>query len=420
MKKSTTTLAAAVALAVVGVSLAGCTPASSSDGQTLSLMFDSTYRSAVEPIITAFEAENPDIKVKPTFVGAAEVGNVVPTQVQAGTIADVFIALPGPAGTSSWSVGTLSAQGALLSLSEEAWADDVPEVWSNSVATDGEVFAYPGVVQALGAMYNVTRLDELGLTAPTTFDEVLEFCAAAADAGVYAYSQALNDPAGPQMVDLALTATLVYGPEPQFTAKQIAGDATFADSGWKDAVSQYSEMNDAGCFGEGFAGRSRTQGIAEVAAGNALGVVDVGATLGALEEAAPDSEFVLTALPATDDPGDTYFPAAPGYVFVASAKADNPDAARKFISFVAQPAQINAYATALQNVPAIANDEFEPAPALADFTAAIEEERFVEFPGNDWPNPNVQVVHQDSISSLMVGATSIDGVLTAMDDAFAD
>ncbi|SFS16901.1 raffinose/stachyose/melibiose transport system substrate-binding protein [Microbacterium sp. cf046] len=416
---------AVAGLALPALLVAGCTspsPTSTSDSEIsgkLTVLYDSNYRDALETLIEGFETKYPDVDVEASYVGTADVISVVPTQVQAGTVADVFLALPGPAGTNVMSVGTLASQNHLLDLSSSSWASEVPETWANDVALDGKTFAYPTAVQSLAAIYNQTKLDELTLSVPETWDEVIPFCEAAAKAGVYAYSQALNDPAGPQMIDLALTATLVYGPDPTFTQQQVDGEATFADSPWRDSVEKYSAMNDAGCFGQGFAGRTRDQGFAEVAAGNALSVVDVGLALPTIQASAPESAFTIAALPATNDASETYYPAAPGYVFVAASKAKNPAAAQAFIDFIAEPENINAFATALSVVPAIPNSSFQAPAELAGFGEAIATGRFVEFPGNDWPNPNVQVVHQDEVEAHLIGQATIDEVLDRMDEAFA-
>ncbi|MFP3589620.1 extracellular solute-binding protein, partial [Paraburkholderia sp. SIMBA_055] len=48
---------------------------------------------------------------------------------------------------------------------------------------DGEVYAVQGYVNLLGLIYNKTILDELGLAAPTTIDELEKDMAAATAAG---------------------------------------------------------------------------------------------------------------------------------------------------------------------------------------------------------------------------------------------
>ena len=209
-------------------------------------------------------------------------------------------------------------------------------MWENQFVYDGQVFAFPGAVQPLTAIYNQTLLDELGLTAPTTLDDVYTFCADAKAKGVYAYAQGLGDDAGPQMLSFAQTASLVYGPTPDWDTQLAAGDVTYPGSGWETQYEVYQKMNDAGCFGDGSLGRSRTQGQDAVAARQALGLVDVGAVLASIQTANTTDDFVITAMPATED-GTSYITALPIYSLTVNAKAKNMAAAKAFVEFAGEP-----------------------------------------------------------------------------------
>lgn len=420
----------AVAVAVASgaammLALAGCTPSSSnggtpSDGAVsgpLEVLYDSGYKTALEPVVASFKEQYPDVDLKVNYAGS-DVLSVVSTQAQAGNLPDIFLTVPGPPGGGGFTVGTLASQGYLLDLTNEAWASEVPDTWKGAVGLDEKIYAYPGTLQGLGGIYNTTKIDELGLKIPTTWTEVIDFCKDAKKARVYAYAQGLNDAAGPQMIYLALSGTLVYGPDPDWAQQMKDGDTTFDDSGWRDIFEKYKEMNDAGCFGDGALGRDRTQGGQEVAAGNALAMVDVGAAVSGLQTQAPDSEFIQYALPATDDPSETYFPAAPGYTISANAKTENPAAVKAFLDVLAQPENINAYAGGFASVPAIPNDAYEPPANLAPFNEAIADGKFTDYSNTGFPNADVGVVAQAQVQQIFLGTQTVDGALAEMQAAF--
>ena len=61
-------------------------------------------------------------------------------------------------------------------------------------------------------MYNEDALKELGLTAPTTWTELIQFCSDAKAKGKVAYALGGATPWNTQLINYALTPTLVYGP----------------------------------------------------------------------------------------------------------------------------------------------------------------------------------------------------------------
>ncbi|WP_425826618.1 ABC transporter substrate-binding protein [Streptomyces fractus] len=425
MKVSIKAVGAATA---VGLLLAGCstspdgggTPGSTSTAKgdvsgKLTILYPKDFQAALDPVVTAFEKRYSGVKADVNYV-SGDVSNLVGNQIQAGTVSDVFITQPGTGG--AMNVGTLAPQGKLLDLSDSPWVDDIPKLWRSDMGTGGKTYAYPGTIQGLGAIYDQTHINKLGLKTPTTWSEVLDFCADAKKHDTYAFAQGLNDPAGPQMVYLALTGTLVYGPTPDFSTRLKEKKTTVPQSPWKEALTKYKEMNDAGCFGKSAMGRSSAQAISEVASGKALGLVNVGAGIAGVQQQAPKHEFTFSALPATDNPDDTYFTALPGFTVSVNAKAKNPGAAKAFLNFLAEPKQINKYANGYASAPIIPNDSYKAPKNLATFDKAVADGKSAKLA--DWPNPKVNEVAQQGVQAIFLGKESIDDVLKKMQEALGN
>lgn len=404
-----------VSVAVIISLMAGASQAQEVSG-TLTGIFDSNYKGMLDQVIAKFVERYPGVKVDINYQG--DVNSLLSTQLQSGTAPDVLLSYPGgtPNNSADLNVITLAYQGKLLDLSDGEWTTKIPDAWKSEVAYEGKVYAYPGAVQPLTAIYNKDTMDKLGLTVPETLDAVLQLCADAKAAGVYAYAQGLGDvQAGPQMLSFAQTATLVYGPDPDFKKKLDDKSATFQGSGWERQFEIYLDMSKAGCFGEGALGLTRQQGAEAVAGGLALAQVDVGGQKRIMQEIAPQAHFLVTGIPATND-GKTYVTALPGYTVAVSAQAKNPAAAKAFLAFLAEDAQSVIYANAFSSVPIIPNAAFVPPADLEGFAALVASGNYAKL-ANLGASP-VQQALNDGVQSLLLGNDTPKSTAEKMQAAF--
>jgi raffinose/stachyose/melibiose transport system substrate-binding protein len=411
---ATTSVVAITALALTGCSGGGGTAPAPSDGEvsgTLTGVFSSFFQETYEEIAAKFSEKYPDVTVDFDYQGG-DIAQLVMTQLQGGTAPDILTSFPGgdPKDNAD-NVAPLAANGLILPL-DVTWAGDLPEAWANDFTYDGEVYAYPGALQPLAGIYNQTKMDELGLSIPTTLDEVLQLCKDATDAGVYAYAQGLGEAAaGPQMFPFAQTATLL----PADLDEQLAaGETTYQESPWVDIFEIQQELWDAGCFGEGALGRSREQGGNAVAAGQALGIVDVGAVLATVTAAGPDNSYVVAPVPANND-GETFVTALPGFVNTINAKAKNPAAAQAFMEFLGSPEASAIYADGFKSVPVLPNDQYTPPAELEEFAALIADNKGVALPTLQ---TEVQATLNQQLQAMFLGNTTPEGVAESMQSAY--
>jgi raffinose/stachyose/melibiose transport system substrate-binding protein len=378
----------------------------------LKIEYDAAFKNALEPVVAEFKTRYPQATINIDYVGS-DILNVVSTQAQAGTLPDIFLTVPGPNGGGGFTVGTLGSQGYLADLSGTEWAAKIPDTWKPAVSFEDKVYAYPGTLQGLGAIYNTTLLQKLGLKEPGTWTELLKLCSDASKAGVYAFAQGLNDGTSAQMPYIDLAGSLAYGPNPDFLTQMREKKVVFKDSPWREVFTKYKEMGDAGCFGKGALGRDRTQAVTEVAASKAIALVDVGAQLGTLKKQGPNNDYTLAPLPATDDPSKTFYSAAPGYTIAVSATAKNPEAAKAFLAVLAEPKFINSYSEAFSGVPAIPNSEFVAPASLKSLSEGLSSGRSTNYSDQGWAG-DVGVAAQSEVQKLILGQHSVDQVLEAL------
>lgn len=422
--KSTRRVGAAIGLtAVAALALAGCSTGGggTGGGDENVLTFTAAGEAPAQAAIDAFEAANPGVTVEATFANDDEsYQQTLRTQLSAGTAPDVFRVWPGNGNATS--ITPLSNDGLLMSLDDQEWAGDVDDSVRPVVEdADGKLVGVPVTMVGIGAIWNDQAVEAAGLTTPTTWNEVLQFCADAKAAGKVAFSLGLKSAWVTQLVPYALTATTVYGPDPEFTDQQLAGDTSFVDSGWHDAESQYLDLRDAGCFNDNPNGIGYDEQMTMLGQGDALGAIHItSAGANAQQYAAEGTTFSMTPFPATDDAEETNLPVSVGIVYAANAKAKNPELAKKFIDFLASSEGQAVYATAAGAAPALASSDFEPDPVLAAITEYQADGRARPFPDVFWPNTKVQQEHLTGIQELFNDSITVDELLQRMDTAFAD
>ena len=372
--------------------------AESLSGKTITMM-TSYSEGQIAPLAKKFE-ESTGATVDITYAGGENVIALLTQTLSAGTAADVIYALPGGTGGPS-QIGSLATAGYLEDLSDQAWASQIPEAQKEVLSWDGKVYGFPAAIQPIGAIYDMTLVEEAGLQPPTTWSELLQFCQDARDKGTVAFSAGLGEGWTTQLVTYALTSTLVGGPNPDFE-KNVGNGSVFAESGWVDAFAKYKEMQDAGCFIDDALGIDFNTSVGILNQGEALGLVQVGGVLGIIEEQAPETaNYVVYPLPATDDAADTYMPAALTATLAVNAQAKEMEGAKAFINFLTEPANLAEFAALVGGtVPTIPDPSYQAPESLVEFAAFAAESRTTGFPDVYWPNPEIQNAHFDAVQLL--------------------
>ncbi|MFI7483354.1 ABC transporter substrate-binding protein [Kocuria sp. M1R5S2] len=389
--------------------------ATGGDGGTLTLAATSNEKAALDVVVPAFEEANPDIDVEYTTSSLDEYQTTTRTQLSSGTASDIVFVWPGTG--NPMTVDTVGGGGFVEDISDHV--GDLPEGIAKVMEVDGAAYGAPVSFSGIGAVYNTTAMEEAGLTAPTTRTELFEFCKAAQDAGKSAFALGAQTNWVTQLVPYALTPTLVYGPNPDFAEDMDAGEATFVDSGWEDAMDQYLEMQDAGCFQDNPLGTDYERSLSMVAQGEALGVVQVNSAVPQITGQAPEgTELNMLPLPATDDPEETRMAGAAGSAYAVNASSDNTENALKFIDFIQSPEGMNLYAETNAALPAIPNDEFDTHPALTVLQEYQQEGKTDPFMDQLWPNARVQQTHFAVVQELLGGQTTVQDALAQMDAAY--
>jgi raffinose/stachyose/melibiose transport system substrate-binding protein len=396
--------------------LAGCgggTNAAAGKGSTTTLTVASVDQGSVEDVVRAFEAANPGVHVNLTTSGADQYQQQIRTQLSSGTAPDVMTVWPGNGNPGATYV--LAKPGYLLDLSDQPWAAKLPDAFKTVAQYDGKTYNALFGLNGIGAVYNDAALKKSGLTAPTTWTQLLAFCRDATGKGTPAFALGIQDNWVTQLVLYALAADVVFGADKDFNTKLAAGQTTFAGSQWTTAMAKYQEMATAGCFQKNPLGTSYEASQTLAATGKTLGIIQGNWIIGLLKGKNPNGAFTMKALPGTDDPATFLMPAAAGAGYGVNAKAKNKDLAIKFITYVMSPAGMKVFNAKQGSLPTLPDAGSSVDPGLAELGTSVKDNRTVPFMDQLWPNAKVQQTMLSGLQEVFSNQAKPDEVLKDMD-----
>ena len=175
---------ATLAVAALGLGLAGCAAGGTGDGDTTKIVLG-TWRTEdaamwENDIIPAFEQSHPGITVEYAPVDTNDYNAAIQSQIEGGTGPDVIMCRPFDVNR-SW-----IEQGYFDSLAELDAISTFPEssltAWEGD---DGTPYCVPVASVLAGFYYNTAIFDELGLDVPTTQGEFIEVLDAIKADGTY-------------------------------------------------------------------------------------------------------------------------------------------------------------------------------------------------------------------------------------------
>jgi raffinose/stachyose/melibiose transport system substrate-binding protein len=198
-----------------------------------------------------------------------------------------------------------------------------------------------------------------------------------------------------------------------------AGKASFEKSGWRQALEMYMSLRDKGFFNPSPTGTTYEQATAMVANGEAGMAVQVSAVLSAFRDAASDaSQLSMFPFPGADDPASVLIPAGVVVGVGVHARSKNLAAAKAFVSYLGEQAQINAWAKSIAAIPLHQDASSSIDPALTPFLPFTKAGRAVPFMDQRWPNAEVQPTHFAVVQDLLAKQTTIDAALKKMDSVY--
>lgn len=317
--------------------LAGCSGkeegASGSEGaepETLTFLIDNqTQVDGIKAITDAFE-EKYNIKTEfETRPGGSEGDNIVKTRLATGDMADLVWYNSGSL------LQALNPEQNFVDLSEEPFMENVMDNFKEAVSVNGKVFGIPGnATNAGGWLYNKKVYEELGLSVPKTWDELMANNEKIKQAGKTPVIGTFKDSWTSQLIFLADNYN-VLAENPNFPEEFTANKAKIADTpAALRSFEKLEEIYKAGYFNEDFLATNYDAGLKMLAEGTGAHYPMLTFALAPLATNYPDQINDIGFFPQPGDSADKNGLTVwmPGAVYL-NKNSENIDAAKKWMEF---------------------------------------------------------------------------------------
>jgi len=316
------------------MTMTALTSAASAQSTTLSLLIDNGANTIAltEALVEAFEAKNPDIAIEiETRPGGGEGDNIVKTRLATQQMTDLFYYNSGSL------LQALAPSQTLMDLSAEPFMANVSDSFKSVVSVGDQVFGVPiSPAEAGGIFYNRDIYAELGLEVPKTWDEFMANNEKIKAAGKTAVIQTYAEPWTSQVLVLAdfYNVSLAV---PNFAEEFTAGTAKFATT--PAAVTSFErlkQVHDGGYLNADFGAANYNDGLRMLVEGEGAHYPMLTFAIPALVDYYPDlvDKIGFFAEPGDDAATHGLTTWMPGGYYIPQTSS-NPDAAKKFLAFVA-------------------------------------------------------------------------------------
>jgi raffinose/stachyose/melibiose transport system substrate-binding protein len=387
-------------------------------GETLSILVSAGWMDTrYDTTIARFE-ETYGVTVDVQTVPADQYFDLLNSKLTTGTCSDIFWIQSNPFAIKSVIVDPAKY---CIDFSGEAWQNVMPEARQLSCTADGKLYGLqiwhnsPEFV----LVYNKSMFDEMGLTAPATYDELLKV--------------------GEALLAKDITPWFVPGADAwqhQLSFFQIGGVYEAATPGLYDGLNnntatfagnetmlkvlgQFKELSDKGYFGKDWIGTSSTNMANDFADRKiAMAMANSSYIKQIKDDTGSTDEFGLALIPLADN---SYFPTNPaGPTMFGYSGAKNPELVKEFFRFVCTPESLQEI---LDNSPSYTNLDVNAEieqhwlPAEEAFVGAIPKEKMgysVLQSGTKYTNDYWMQFGSDMVA-MCTGQMTAEQVLENMD-----
>jgi raffinose/stachyose/melibiose transport system substrate-binding protein len=388
------------------------------DDVTITVAMMNGSKPGLDAAIELFEAGDPGFEVDAIYYESGDAFTAaVTTQFASGNGTDL-VQLIGGRGA-PYAVGPFVEAGYLLDLSDQPWVDSMYEETKSLYTVDDKIYALEVGLSPLALLsYNKDIFADNGLTIPTTFDELLSTCEAiSSNTDLIAISFAAGSAAVDANNMVVVAGNTVFSKDPDWLDKRLAGETTFADSGWRRAFEQLQEMIDGGCFSPGTAALQMPEMISEYASGEAAMMFTYGGQNGRVKQQTPEINIGMFPFPG-DEVSDTRLTPQSAGGLGAWISTKHPDQVREFLDFLAGPEGANAFASnnfLITGAQATTGDMPED---YVDLEPYFKNGLAIPDASAWWPNTAFRDEFGAVIQGVFTGQATVDSVLADADRLF--
>jgi raffinose/stachyose/melibiose transport system substrate-binding protein len=342
--------------------LAGCSSeagnsagGSTDEETTLTILIGETSRANVEAVAKLVE-EKHGIKTEfETSPGGSEGDNIVKTRLATGDMTDLLYYNSGSL------LQALNPERNFMDLTNEPFMENVLDSFKESVTVKDKVYGIPAAPIGVGGwFYNKKVYNELGLTVPKTWDELMENNEKIKAAGKTAVIGSYKDTWTSQMVVLSDNHNVI-SEEPDFAENYTANKAKMATTpAALRSFEKLQELSDRKFFNEDYMATNLDAGLKMLAEGTGVHYPMVSVVIPLLAQNYPEQANDIGVFPQPGDQAETngFTAWVPNAIYV-NKNSKHADAAKKWVETFLSPEGVKAYQSASKLEGPLAIKDFE-------------------------------------------------------------
>jgi len=311
------------------VAFSGCQSASggagSSGGVTHLSYFSWDTQPLMQPLISKFEQDNPNIKIDFSFAPPqVEYNATLQKRLLAGTAADVYM-IDGENRTAlidNHRVTDLTGKPFMANIQNGGHG--------NGYDANGRVYGMNVSSWGNGLVVNKALAQSVGMTRPPqTWAEFLDLCRKLKEKGVAPVEESLNGNVSPILA--ALVGASFSHQNGDVDAAIFSGKATF-EAQWTQPLKTYNELYTNGYASNTNVSLDSSQMVDQFVNGRVAMIVTGPEQVAPIHKAAPNLKFEYMAIPGPK--GALYYAGSSSASYAINPKAGAPGAAAKWLTFL--------------------------------------------------------------------------------------
>lgn len=303
-----------------------------------------------DEIIDGFEAAHPGVMIETNFVTWDAYLPTLETMIAGNTLPDVFFGNP-----KTLELGRAEkAVNFAEKLPPEYFDRFFPGPLRQTMTSDGAIYGLPLTAQMFGIFVNPTVMEELGLTPPQTWDELIEMTPVIRKAGYVPL--VWGNSGGFGCWDFFLPLIAQYGGDVYALDDLTDPDVTWNSEPVIKALALLQRLDQAGVFIDGINGVTETQARQMAYQGRAAMMFNESSMPGVIPAEAPAeyaNSYYLAKIPSLTPDSIHWAGDGTGESLVVNNDSPNRDLAIEFVQYLLSDETYAIYISGSQNLPSI-------------------------------------------------------------------
>lgn len=366
----------------------------------------------INELISQFEAQNPNIKVVQTNLPNSETRNVLRLRMASGDVPDILSAYP-----NAPEFREFVKEGYLYDLSGQDFLGNVNQSVLSPIKIEGNDYSLPLSLNTIGVHYNEKIFTDLGLTAPSTYEEFISLCDEIQSAGIkpLIFSDKDSWTAG-IFANCSIGKEMGKAAADDFFAGLAAGTVSATENSiMREIAEMVVELRDR--FGS-----SDTAAYGYNDAINAFATEEVAMYINgiwaipSISNANPDLQFKMFPIPASKG-RDTTTIYGIDFAISMAAETEYPEECLKFLNFLAEEGSAQ-YFSDIDNSPSVIKGVQVKSDKISSLVSLLNAGKAFEWNHFKWAD-GMEGRFNDAVQELAI-LRDVDAFLVNLDNIFSE